>query len=603
MNANQVTKQQLSLATPVEQNNQVPSNFTNVASPESSSNAFIDESSFDQPVLLQQSPFWSRAIIWGIIGITTGVLVWANFAKIEEAIPAQGQLEPQGAVKEVQAPVGGVVKTLHVKEGQQVKKGDLLVSMTPTVPESQLKSLTDVRTSLQQENQFYRAQMQQSDANSLTGLDVANLKLPAELLSLAKSRNALVSENQVYRAELQGSSPRGSFTADENQRLQSSQAELNSRIAAAQLEVNQLEKQANQNRVQRSGAETQLAASLAVFRDIQVSTESKVAQVGKQLNQIQAKLTGARQVLQINQDILNDIIPVAKEGALSRIQLRKQEQEVATNQSEVNQLEQEQGRLQLEKSNVRAQAQVELQKQQQEASKHRTDANQLDQEYARLQLAMAQGREKLKNSVAGSSKDVQAKMALNQQRIAEIDSQLTKALVENQKRISEIDSQISQASLSLKYQEVRSPVNGKVFDIKAAGAGFVANASEPVMKIVPNDNLVAKVYITNKDIGFVKEGMDVDVRVDSFPFSEFGDIKGKLVSVGSDALEPDQIHPYYRFPVKVKIDQQFMGVKGKQVPLQSGMSLNTNIKLRSRTVMSIFTDLFVKQTESLKTVR
>ena len=120
---------------------------------------------------------------------------------------------------------------------------------------------------------------------------------------------------------------------------------------------------------------------------------------------------------------------------------------------------------------------------------------------------------------------------------------------------------------------------------------------------MPADALVAKVDITNKDIGFVKEGMRVDVRIDSFPFSEFGDVKGELVSIGSDALPPDQIHQYYRFPVKVKLDQQSLVVNGKKVPLQSGMSVSVNIRVRDRTVLSIFTDLFTSQTDSLKTVR
>jgi hemolysin D len=131
----------------------------------------------------------------------------------------------------------------------------------------------------------------------------------------------------------------------------------------------------------------------------------------------------------------------------------------------------------------------------------------------------------------------------------------------------------------------------------------VVTSSEPILKVVPDDALVAKIYITNKDIGFVKEGMTVDVRVDSFPFSEFGDVKGKLVWVGSDALPPDQIYPFYRFPAKVRLERQSISINGRNVLLQSGMSVSGNIKLRERTVMSIFTDMFSSSVESLKFVR
>jgi len=135
-------------------------------------------------------------------------------------------------------------------------------------------------------------------------------------------------------------------------------------------------------------------------------------------------------------------------------------------------------------------------------------------------------------------------MADNDKRIAEIDSQLAKAMVENNLRIAEIDSQLSQTQLTLQYQELRK--SGTVFDLQPHNPGFVASSNTSVLKIVPDDALTAKVFITTRDIGFVKEGMKVDVRLDSFPFSEFGDVKGKLVWIGGCSA-PDKIHDFYRF--------------------------------------------------------
>lgn len=65
----------------------------------------------------------------------------------------------------------------------------------------------------------------------------------------------------------------------------------------------------------------------------------------------------------------------------------------------------------------------------------------------------------------------------------------------------------------------------------------------------------------------------------------------------------DQVHPYYRFPATIKLDKQSMAVAGRAMQLQSGMSLNANIKIRERTVMSIFTDTFTNSVEELKNVR
>jgi HlyD family secretion protein len=128
---------------------------------------------------------------------------------------------------------------------------------------------------------------------------------------------------------------------------------------------------------------------------------------------------------------------------------------------------------------------------------------------------------------------------------------------------------------------------------------------EPMLKIVPEDHLIAEVNITNKDIGFVNKGQRADIRIDSFPYSEYGDIKGEVLSIGSDALPPDQFNQYYRFPTKIHLDQQFLQLKGgEKMPLQSGMGVTVNIKVNeNRTVLSLFTELFTKKVDSIKGVR
>ncbi len=481
-------------------------------------------SSFEAPVLLTQSSSWSHWILWLLMAVATGGIVWACIAKIEEAIPATGKLEPTGTVKEVQSPVNGVVKAIYVDDGQKVKKGDRLLSLDPTVAEAQNSSLQKIRTSLIQENQFYTEAMGNKPSAEAIELKKLQLKLPLELVSLTKSRANLVAENQLYKALSRGGKATN-LTNFQLERWQSNQAELSSRVNAARLETDQLT---------------------------------------QQLEQTDIKLASTKQTLKLNQGILTDIMPLATAGAISRIQLLKQQQEVQVATAE---------------------------------------ANGLVSEQVRLKLAISQAKSRTQNATDLSRQQWLNFIGTNEQSIAEIDSQLTKAIVENNKRLSEIDSQISTAQLQLRYEEIKAPESGTVFDMQAHNPGFVANASQPIMKIVPNDAMTAKVFITNRDIGFVRQGMDVDVRIDSFPFSEFGDVKGKLMWIGDDALPPDQIYPFYRFPAKVKLQNQFLLINGRKVPLQSGMSVNANIKVRSRTVMSIFTDLFSKSIESLKTVR
>ena len=80
------------------------------------------------------------------------------------------------------------------------------------------------------------------------------------------------------------------------------------------------------------------------------------------------------------------------------------------------------------------------------------------------------------------------------------------------------------------YQELKSPLNGLVFDLQPAAPGYVVNNTDiPILKIVPIDDLVARVFVSNRDIAFLKVDQLVKVRVDAYAYNEFGEIKGKLI--------------------------------------------------------------------------
>jgi len=482
-------------------------------------NARTNGEAFSQPVVLRQPRSWSRAIIWTLMGVTTVVIAWAFIAKTDEAVPAQGKLEPEAKVAEVQVPLSGVVKEVLIKDGDKVQKDMPLLKLDPTVPKSQEASLRKVRKALTEENDYYQAQL----SNNPNETPPASLA-PQQVL-LTQNRSALVAETQVYRLQLKGATSGSGLTPEEQARLRSGNAEISSRINTAELDV---------------------------------------TQVQRQLAQTQAQLAGSRQLLEVDQGILANLSKLYQEGGIAQLQYLQQQQQVTTRQAEVNRLIQEE---------------------------------------SRLRAAIAQSGEKVRNTVSVAETEMFNKIGDNEKRIAEIDSQLSKSIVENQKRIAEIDSQLSQAKQTLQYQDVKAPISGTVFDLKAKSPGFVTNTTDPVLKIVPDDALVANVFVTNKDIGFVRENMDVDVRIDSFPFSEFGDIKGKLIAIGSDALPPDNIYKFYRFPVKIKLDRQYIMANGRQINLQSGMSVSVNIKTRKRSVASIFTSLFEKKADSLKQVR
>ena len=219
--------------------------------------------------------------------------------------------------------------------------------------------------------------------------------------------------------------------------------------------------------------------------------------------------------------------------------------------------------------------------------------DQLKQSGAAAELQYLQQRNKVRE-VEGELEKVQVdrkrQQAILQQATAQLNGEL-----------ADLRSKLTELSVNIRYQDVRSPVDGLVFDLKPTGPGFVAQGSEPVMKIVPFRDLQARVEIQSSDIGFVQVGKPVEISIDSFPSSDFGVLEGTLKSIGSDALPPDERNQTYRFPAIIALNsQQFRVKSGQELPLQVGMSLTANIKLRKVTYLQLLLGEFKDKTESLR---
>ena len=440
-----------------------------------------------------------------------------------------------------------------------------------------LLSAQRIKQATIQENEFYRALLQDGLSEDELAIAVVRLKLPWQVATLAQNRATLATENQFYQVLLGNNTVPANLSPDKMARLRIARFELSTRMTAANMEIKQLEKQLLQANAQLISAKTQLIDDQKIFADLK--------------NRNDDSLVEAQKSLKIEQQILGSVQPLLEEGALAKMQIEKQQQSV--NDRYQRMIEQ------------RINGSVEYDKQRQQIQTRLAEINRLEQEKSRLENLIEQATARFVNTNAITSKEIYDRIADNTKKISDIDSQLTRIMVDNEKKLNELNSQISRAQVTLKYQEIKSPVNGTVFDLKAT-PGYVTppNQTVPLLKIIPDDNLIAQVDITNKDIGFVRKGMRADVRIDSFPYSEFGDIKGTILLVGSDALPPNEAHKFYRFPTRIQLDHQFLKTEDRKIALQSGMSVTANIKIREkRTVMSLFTDLFTKKIESLETVR
>ena len=177
-----------------------------------------------------------------------------------------------------------------------------------------------------------------------------------------------------------------------------------------------------------------------------------------------------------------------------------------------------------------------------------------------------------------------------------------KITLESQKSIDQMQGSLNSADLQLQYQNVRAPVAGVVFDPKVRPQG-VLQPGERILSIVPQKGLYAEVFVPNQDIGFVQSGQQAKVRVDAFPFTRYGEIPGTVSKIAADALPPDTSTNFYRFPINIDLERPYLQSRGVKIPLKSGMAVTTNLKLRDKRVISLISDLFVDQTDSIRTLR
>lgn len=363
----------------------------------------------EQNNILKQSNIWIRLIMWSLVSGSAFGLAWLAFAQTEEIVLATGKLEPISSVVDVQMPLQGVAKTIFVREGQRVKKGETLIDLDTEASGDRQKS-TD---------------------------EALKLKLK----------------------------------------------ELNFKLNE--------------------------------YSNVQKLNETKINFLNK--------------TLLINKDVENRFDKLNKQGAASELQYLEQKNKV----------------------------------------------------------------EQITGEIRQTQVDGYRQKSILDQNIQNLRSE-----------IAELNSKIIESKVTLRYQKIIAPVDGIVFDLKPKSAGFVAQSSEPVMKIVPLDQLQAKVEVDSRTIGFVSVGKKADISIDSFPATDFGVIEGIVTRIGSDALPPDpSLQKGYRFPADIRLNSQTLKLKSGQVlPLQVGMSLTANIKLRKVTYLQLLLSSFRQKADSLRSI-
>ena len=134
---------------------------------------------------------------------------------------------------------------------------------------------------------------------------------------------------------------------------------------------------------------------------------------------------------------------------------------------------------------------------------------------------------------------------------------------------------------------LRAPNDGVVQQLQVSSPGAVVSPADAVLLIVPADGgLEIEAFVQNKDAGFVTVGQDVAIKVESFPFTRYGLLSGKVLRVSADAIQDEKRGLVYE--ARISLEQTTMPVGDRLVRLTPGLSVAAEVKTGDRRAISYF---------------
>jgi hemolysin D len=414
-----------------------------------------------------------RIALWLIMAFALVALLWAIFGRIDVVATAVGKIIPNDRTKVIQPMETAVVKAIHVRDGQSVQAGQVLIELDATSAAADSERLR---------NEALTAQLEALRAQALLAALASGAPPKLKPLNGVDAARLLAEQAQAF----------GQY-----QEYQARQLQLQAEIARRRAEL-----QATQEQV------TKLEQTAPI----------------------------ARQRAQDYQKLVNENF-ISRHGYLEREQARiEQEQDLASSRSKV----------------------------------------------AEIHAALAEAKQQQATLAAETRRQLLDQHNLAAQKSASLEQELVKA--DQRGRL----------------MRMTAPVSGTVQQLVINTVGGVVTPAQPLMVIVPRDNVLeVEAMLPNKDIGFVNPGQEAEVKVETFPFTKYGTLHGKITQVSSDAIQDEKLGLIYS--TRVKLARDTLRVENKTVRLTPGMAVTVEVKTGTRRVIEYFLSPLMQVTsESLR---
>ncbi|SDG00017.1 membrane fusion protein, adhesin transport system [Celeribacter baekdonensis] len=166
-----------------------------------------------------------------------------------------------------------------------------------------------------------------------------------------------------------------------------------------------------------------------------------------------------------------------------------------------------------------------------------------------------------------------------------------KDLAARRAKLTTLQQELIQKQDEFQRTEIRSPVAGRVNNIKITTLGGVVQPGEPIMEITPTDDqLLIETKVKPQDVAFVAPGMPASVKITAYDFATYGDLRGTVTQISEDTVEEDTAQgPQDFYRVMIRTDVSYLERFDEQFAIRPGMVAQVDIESGKRSVLSYLT--------------
>lgn len=213
----------------------------------------------------------------------------------------------------------------------------------------------------------------------------------------------------------------------------------------------------------------------------------------------------------------------------------------------------------------------------------------IQQQYIEMEKELVVTREKMHESLAAIASAKQERAST----MADFSQSIYAEIKKAKQLLVSTKNELIKARQTDKLRVLMAPVAGRVQELAVFTVGGIVTPAQELMKIAPNHQAIeVQALIENKDIGFVNPGQTAEIKLEAFPFTKYGTIEGKVITLSNDAVPVEKMGMLYQARVSMK--SSVMRIENKQINITSGMNATVEISTGKRRVIEYFLSPILK---------